>query len=148
MDDFAAAPGKPNAYGLIQSERNAIAPGKRPLSSMCPTIVVRNDEPYLLLGASGGPRIISSVLNVLLGVTDFRLSLEEAMLRTRAHHQWWPDEVYFDDEPAGPLVRALRSRGHRISERRRTGVVQAVLMDEGVIIGASDPRKGGVPAGY
>lgn len=148
MDDFSTAPGDTNAYGLMQSARNAVGPHRRPLSSMCPTIVLRNDEPYLLLGASGGPRIISSVLNVLLGVTDFGLSLEEAMLRSRAHHQWWPDEVYFDDEPPEPLVRALQSRGHRISELRKTGVVQAVAIDEGAIIGASDPRKGGAPAGY
>ncbi len=148
MDDFTAEPGKANAFGLIQSAQNAIAPGKRPLSSMSPTIVLKNDEPYLLLGASGGPRIISSVLNVLLGVTDFGLSLEEAMQRLRPHHQWSPDNVSFDREPPADLVAALASRGHKVTDKRKTGIVQSIRRTSDGWIGASDPRKGGQPAGY
>lgn len=148
MDDFSAETGRANVYDLVQSDRNAVAPHKRPLSSMSPTIVLKNDKPYLLLGGSGGPRIISSVLNVLLGMTDFQLPLEQAMQRRRVHHQWWPDEVCFDDDPPPPVAEALRSRGHRISDRHRSGVVQAVLIDNGLLIGASDVRKGGAPAGY
>lgn len=148
MDDFVTEPGKPNAYGLVQSDRNAIEPGKRPLSSMAPMIVLRDGEPYLLLGASGGPRIISSVLNVLLAVTDYGLPLNQAMLEQRPHHQWRPDEVFFDASPSEAARMALQQRGHRVADRRKTGVVQAILRTNDGWIGACDPRKGGRPAGY
>ncbi|MCH7592253.1 MAG: gamma-glutamyltransferase [Planctomycetes bacterium] len=148
MDDFTSRPGEPNAFGLVQSERNAIAAGKRPLSSMTPTIVLKGGEPMLMLGASGGPRIISSVLNVLLGVTDLGRSLEEAMMSPRPHHQWRPDEVYFDAKPPEALRSGLTGRGHRVSDRRRAGVVQAILRTSDGWIGACDPKKGGRPAGY
>lgn len=148
MDDFVAEPGKPNAYGLLQSNRNAIVPGKRPLSSLSPTIVLKDNEPFLLLGASGGPRIISSVLNVFLGVTDFGLSIEKAILAPRPHHQWRPDQVFFDTTPSQETSRALTDRGHRLSVKRKTGIVQAILRDKDGWIGASDPRKGGRPAGH
>ncbi|MCP4249872.1 MAG: gamma-glutamyltransferase [bacterium] len=148
MDDFAAEPGRANVYGLIQSTRNAVAPGKRPLSSMTPTIVLRDGQPCLLLGGSGGPRIISSVLLVLLAVTDLGMSLDEAMTDLRPHHQWRPDEVFFDAAPPEALAASLTERGHRVSSRRRTGVVQAVRLEGRRLIGAADPRKGGAPAGY
>jgi len=150
MDDFSAEPGKPNAFGLIHSARNAVAPGKRPLSSMSPTILLKDGEPYLMLGGSGGPRIISSVLNVLLGVTDFGLSLEEAMLSLRPHHQWRPDRVFFDAKPSIPIEHGLRKRRHMLAgaKERKTGIVQAIMRTENGWIGASDPRKGGRPAGY
>ncbi len=148
MDDFAAAPGKPNAYGLIQSERNAIAPGKRPLSSMCPTIVLKDSKPYLLIGASGGPRIISSVLNVMLNVLDHGMTLEKAVRAPRLHHQWQPNAVFFDAPAPKDLAAGLRARGHRISDKPRGGVVQAIIRSTNGWIGASDPRKGGRPAGY
>jgi len=147
MDDFTTEPGKPNAFGLVQSAQNAIAPRKRPLSSMCPTIVLKDDRPYLLLGASGGPRIISSVLNVLLGVTDAGLSMEDAIQRLRPHHQWSPDTVFFDREPPPELAKALMSRGQKLGDKRKTGIVQAILRTPEGWIGASDPRKGGTPAG-
>jgi gamma-glutamyltranspeptidase/glutathione hydrolase len=148
MDDFAAEPGKPNAFGLVHGPGNAVASRKRPLSSMTPTIVLKGDQPYLLLGGSGGPRIISSVLNVLLGVTDLELSLEEAMIRLRPHHQWKPETVFFDAEPPSSLAEDLIKRGHAISPRRRSGNVQAILRTGDGWIGASDPRKGGRPAAY
>ena len=148
IDDFVSEPGKPNAYGLLQSRRNAIAPGKRPLSSMSPTIVLKDGQPYLMLGASGGPRIISSVLNVMLGVIDFNMSLEAAMKDRRPHHQWQPDQVFFDGDPPDDLARELTGRGHRLSKIRKTGVVQAIMRDGDEWVGASDPRKGGKPAGY
>jgi gamma-glutamyltranspeptidase/glutathione hydrolase len=148
MDDFAAEPGKANSFGLVHSARNAIAPGKRPLSSMTPTIVLKDGEPYLMLGASGGPRIISSVLNVLLGVVDAGLTLKEAMLRPRPHHQWQPDQVFFNEEPPPGVSLGLVKRGHEIAEKRKTGIVQAILRTQNGWQGASDPRKGGRPAGY
>ncbi|MBI1825326.1 MAG: gamma-glutamyltransferase, partial [Planctomycetes bacterium] len=148
MDDFAAEPDKPNAFGLIQSSANGVAGNKRPLSSMAPTIVLKDGAPYLLLGASGGPRIISAVLNVMLGVLDGGLSLEDAMLRPRPHHQWMPDKVYFDREPNADVVAGLKRRGHEISNERETASVQAILKTREGWIGASDPHKGGIPAGF
>lgn len=146
MDDFAAQPGKPNAFGLIQSARNAVAPGKKPLSSMVPTIVLKDGSPHLLIGASGGPRIISSTLNVLLGVTDYKLSLEQAMLHLRPHHQWRPDAVTFDVVPPADMATALTRRGHQLSEKCGSGDVQTILKTDDGWIAASDPRKGGRPA--
>lgn len=148
MDDFATDPGQPNAFGLVHSDRNAVAPGKRPLSSMSPTIVLKEGEPYLMLGASGGPRIISSVLNVLLGVIDYGMSLEEAMLHVRPHHQWRPDHVFFDDKPPDAIEQGLVTRGHTLAAKHRTGVVQAIARTKQGWTGASDPRKGGQPEGY
>jgi len=149
MDDFAAEPDKPNAFGLIQSSANSVASNKRPLSSMTPTIVMKDDKPYMLIGASGGPRIISAVLNVMLGVLDGKKSLEEATIAPRPHHQWMPDKVYFDREPNADIVAGLKRRGHEISDDRKTAAVQAILKSkDGDWLGASDPHKGGIPAGY
>lgn len=148
MDDFATDPGKPNLFGLIQGEGNAVAPGKRPLSCMSPTIVLKDGQPVLVLGASGGPLIITSVLQVLLNVVEFRLPLDEALTAVRIHHQWRPDEVNFDRDPPGALVETLKGAGHTISTRRRTGIVQAIqVLPDGTLVGASDVRKGGRPAG-
>ena len=149
MDDFTAEPGAANTFGLVQSAANTVAPHKRALSSMSPTIVLREGKPYLLLGASGGPRIITSVLNVILGVLDGNRSLEEAVQSLRLHHQWQPDLIYFDQSPPDALAGALTGRGHQIADQHRTGVVQAILIrPDGCLLGAGDPRKGGRPAGY
>ncbi len=147
MDDFTARPGEQNAFGLIQSDRNAVAPGKRPLSSMSPTIVLKDGKPYLLIGASGGPRIISAVLNVLVKVLDGGEPLDEAIAGPRVHHQWQPDEVNFDQAPDPAVAEALTRGGHKVSSRYRTGIVQAILIRDGQLIGVCDPRKGGRPAG-
>lgn len=148
MDDFAAEPGKPNLYGLIQGQANAVAPGKRPLSSMSPTIVLREGKPVLVLGASGGPLIITSVLQVMLGVLDFELPLADAMMAPRVHHQWLPDEVRGDRLVSDELRGTLRELGYSVNPRRSTGIVQAIqFLPDGTLVGASDPRKGGKPAG-
>jgi gamma-glutamyltranspeptidase/glutathione hydrolase len=148
IDDFAAEPGKPNLYGLIQGAANAIAPGKRPLSSMSPTLVFRDGKPVLALGASGGPRIITSVLQVLLNVLVFEQDLATAIQAPRIHHQWRPDVVYFDAAPPAELASRLRDAGLKISDQHKTGVVQAIhFLPDGMMVGASDPRKGGRPAG-
>lgn len=155
MDDFTTVPGEPNLFGLTQSEANVVAPGKRPLSSMSPTIVARDGRPLLALGASGGPRIISSVLNVLLNVVEFRMPLDQAMTALRLHHQWKPDEVRFDRDPAQPaygvdpfpdLASALGTLGHAVSELRGVGAVTAIQkLRDGLLVGVSDPRKAGRP---
>lgn len=148
MDDFQTRPGQPNAFGLVQSPRNGVQPGKRPLSSMSPTLVLKDDRPYLMIGASGGPRIISAVLNVMISLIDDQASLQEAMQTVRVHHQWQPDRIFFDRDPPPSLVDMLKARGHSVADRERRGaIVQAILRTNDQWIGASDPRKGGIPAG-
>lgn len=150
MDDFTAEAGKPNAFGLIQSARNAPAAGKRPLSSMTPTIGV--DEKGLVkvvAGASGGPRIISSTMQVILNVLLEDMGAAEAVAAARLHHQWLPDELRMEkgmmkDEVVGELKR----RGHKVSEIKGIGNVQVIKRVGGGWDAASDPRKGGRPAGY
>lgn len=148
MDDFTTQAGTPNLFGLLQSQRNAVAPGKRPLSSMSPTIVLKQGEPFLLIGGSGGPRIISSVLNVFLYLADYGLDPAAAMTRLRPHHQWQPEELFFDQTPPAPVAADLKQRGHDLAEKARSGVVQFILRTPQGWVGASDPRKGGRPAGY
>ncbi len=148
MDDFGAYRDRPNAYGLEHSAGNAVAAGKRPLSSMSPTIVLKDGQAVMALGGAGGPRIISSVLQVFLGLVDFELSLEDAVDLVRVHHQWKPNEVFFDKNPPEKLAEGLRRRGHYLSSQRKTGVVQVVRRSRSQLSGASDPRKGGKPAGY
>ncbi len=146
LDDFLTVPGQANLFGLQQSELNLIAPGKRPLSSMSPTIVTRDGRPVLMLGGSGGPRIITAVAQVLLNVLLRGQPLEGAVASVRVHHQWQPAEVYFDDAPAAKRRTRLAEAGHTISDRRRGGVVQAIqFAPDGTMIGASDPRRGGRP---
>jgi gamma-glutamyltranspeptidase/glutathione hydrolase len=147
MDDFVTVRGQPNLYGLVHSDANLVGPGKRPLSSMSPTIVLKDGKPILALGASGGPRIISSVVAVAMGIMGGQ-PLPDAMTGMRLHHQWQPDEIYFDVEPQAEVARYLSNHGHRLSDKRRTGIVQAIqFLEDGTMVGASDPRKGGRPAG-
>ena len=149
MDDFTAKPGSPNAYGLLQSENNAIEPGKRPLSAMSPTIVMKEDRPRLVLGAQGGPAIITSVTQVIVGVIDFGMNVQQAVDFPRFHHQWMPDMLYL--EPSGHSAetrRALVSRGHRLSFGRGLGHVGAIEARGGVVMGAADSRSEGVAAGF
>jgi gamma-glutamyltranspeptidase/glutathione hydrolase len=147
MDDFLTVRGEANLYGLVQGEANLVAPGKRPLSSMSPTIILKDGKPLLVLGASGGPRIITSVYQVAEGVINGQ-ALEDAMTELRIHHQWLPDEVCFDREPPADLAERLESYGHKLSDQRQTGIVQAIrFLDDGTMVGASDPKKGGRPAG-
>jgi gamma-glutamyltranspeptidase/glutathione hydrolase len=147
MDDFLTVPGQANLFGLQQGRPNLVGPGKRPLSSMTPTIVFQDGRPVLALGASGGPRIITATLQVLLNVMEFNQPLEQAVAATRLHHQWQPDEVYFDADPPADALAALTKAGQTISTKRRSAVVQAVqIRPDGTLIGASDPRKAGRPA--
>jgi len=148
MDDFASAPGIPNQFGLVQSERNAIGPGRRPLSSMSPTIVEdRNGNLRLALGSPGGPTIINSVLQTLLLVLDRSLALEGAVASPRLHHQWLPDEVVL--EPGLLAMRpTLEGVGHRVAAPRTMGDIQAVVVaPDRTRIAVSDPRAGGMSAG-
>jgi gamma-glutamyltranspeptidase/glutathione hydrolase len=149
MDDFAALPGRPNAFRLVQSEANAIAPGKRPLSSMTPTILVRDGRAVFAAGASGGPRIITSTFQVLLNVTRFEMSVQDAVAAPRFHHQWLPAHIEVEPSLLDPLQGPLAGRGHELIERDALGNCQAVLrLPDGRLQGMSDPRKGGEARGY
>ncbi len=149
MDDFAAAPGRPNAFGLVQGERNAIAPRKRPLSSMTPTLVTREGEFVMALGSPGGPRIISTVLQVLLNVLDFGLNAQEAVSRPRIHHQWLPDELRFEQGLSPDTLGLLERMGHRLAPGTATGQCALVRRrSDGILEGAIDLRRPGSAEGY
>jgi gamma-glutamyltranspeptidase/glutathione hydrolase len=147
LDDFVAAPGVPNYYGLVGNERNAVAPGKRPLSSMSPTVVLdAAGQPVLVVGASGGPRIISASLEVLLAVLEGGHDVQRAVALPRYHHQWLPQRVRVDAELPAETVRALERCGHEVGGPPPAAAVQAVQrLPDGRLAGASDPRKGGQP---
>src|SRR5215211_5337171 len=154
MDDFAAKPGTPNLYGLIQGERNAVAPKKRPLSAMTPTIVLRKDGSlWFTVGSPGGPTIINTVLCVITNVIDYEMNIQQAIDFPRIHHQWLPDEVV--GEPyglSGDTQRALTSRGHKFAEKPRyLGDAEGIMIEEktGTRLGATDPRRSdGQAVGY
>jgi gamma-glutamyltranspeptidase / glutathione hydrolase len=155
MDDFTAKPGTPNLWGVIQGERNSIAPGKRPLSSMTPTIVLRKDGSlWFAIGARGGARIINAVLQIILNIIDHGMNIQQAIDAPRIHHQWFPDLVRH--EPFGlsaDTIRALESRGHKLEEAttpRNIASAEGVMIEAGtnMRLGASDPRNDGVPIGY
>jgi gamma-glutamyltranspeptidase/glutathione hydrolase len=150
MDDFAIAPGTPNAFGLIGAEANAVAARKRPLSSMSPTIVLEKDQPVLTVGAAGGPTIISQVAQALVRRLDLGLSLEEALAGPRIHHQWSPDLLRVENRLEPSLQKALQDRGHSLTvTSAQIGVTQAIELDRasGQFLGLCDPRIPGKAAG-
>ena len=152
MDDFTSKPGVPNDYQLIQGEANAIAPRKRPLSSMTPTIVLKDGKVLLAIGSPGGPTIINTVLQVVLNVVDFDMNVSEAIDADRFHHQWLPDEIFWEEYEFNQDTRdALERMGHHFREKPTAlGDAEGVEIDQktGMRMGASDPRLGGVPVGY
>jgi gamma-glutamyltranspeptidase/glutathione hydrolase len=159
MDDFAARPGQPNVYGLVQGEQNAVAPGKRMLSSMVPTIVLdRTGKPLLLVGARGGPRIVSGVLQTIVNVIDHHMTIGDAIRAPRLHHQAIPDTIRFERDGLTPtIVDSLRTLGYGItpwgtgaalSPDGNLGSVNGILRRGVWWTVASDPRTGGRPAAY
>ncbi len=149
MDDFTAKPGVPNDAGLIQGETNSIAPGKRPLSSMTPTVVARDGKLVLVLGSPGGPKIISTVLNVLLGVIDYKLDVQRAVDAPRFHHQWLPDSIRMESGFSPDTIALLRARGHQFDIGDYFGDAHTIALGpDGWLLGAADPRRGGKAVGY
>ena len=151
MDDFAAKPGTPNLFGLVQGEKNSIAPGKRPLSSMTPTIVLKDGKPFLVLGAPGGPRIITAVLQVILNVVDFNMNVQDAVDFPRVHDQWKPDRLETERRVSPDTIAALERMGYRVSEMPPLDLAEvgAILIDNGWVQGAPDGRRADTKAiGY
>jgi gamma-glutamyltranspeptidase/glutathione hydrolase len=146
LDDFAAKPGAPNFYGLVGGEANAPGPGKRPLSSMTPTIVLKDGKPFLVTGSPGGSRIITMVLQVVTNVIDRGMSITNAVADARFHHQWFPDEVSVERGLSPESIRALEARGHRVVEGPLRGSVNSILITPDGFVGAADPRTRGALA--
>jgi gamma-glutamyltranspeptidase/glutathione hydrolase len=150
MDDFAGKPGSPNLFGLVQGEANAIAAGKRPLSSMVPTIVLRGGKPFLALGAPGGSRIITAVLQVMLNVMDFGMNIQDAIDFPRVHHQWKPDRLDIERGISPDTIVLLKKAGYHIEEAKPVVIarVEGILIDGGWMQGGHDERGAGKAAGY
>lgn len=152
MDDFAARPGKPNMFGLIQGENNSVQPGKRPLSSMTPTIVLRKDgSVWFALGARGGPRIISAVMQSVINVIDHDMDIQEAIDAPRIHHQWYPDELLYETFGLSPDTKQILERyGHKFAAKPgHIASATGIMIDEkGVRLGAIDSRSDGAAIGY
>lgn len=151
MDDFTSKPGVPNGYGLIQGEANAIAPGKRPLSAMTPTIVTKDGKLFLVLGSPGGPRIITTVANILMGVVDYGLDIQQAVNAPRFHHQWEPDVISMEKVGISPdTIKLLQARGHQVREEGYWSDGECIAVDPktGELLGASDGRNGGKAVGF
>ncbi|MCR9199478.1 MAG: gamma-glutamyltransferase [Planctomycetaceae bacterium] len=148
IDDFAARPGEPNVYGLMQSEANTIAPGKKPLSSMTPMIVVKDGRAVFSAGASGGPRIISATLQVTLNHLVFGQPPAVAVNSPRFHHQWAPNVIRLEPDLHAGLQGELGKRGHKVVASESLAASQAVAQKSGVSVGGSDKRKHGQPAGH
>ena len=147
MDDFSAQPGVANYFGLIGAEANAVEPGKRPLSSMSPTIILEKGKPILSLGAAGGPTIISQTVVNIINLLEYKMPLEKALASPRIHHQWRPDELRTEALPE-PARDALSSRGHNVITVRGAGAAQIVMQRDGQFEAAHDPRLKGKAAAW
>jgi gamma-glutamyltranspeptidase/glutathione hydrolase len=150
MDDFAAKPGSPNMFGLVQGEANAIQPGKRPLSSMTPTILTRDGKFFMAVGAPGGSRIITAVMQVILNVIDFGMNAQDAVDAPRFHHQWLPDRFEFEKGVSPDTLRLLAEKGHQIEASRPVVLarVEAIIRQGEWLQGGSDGRATGKAAGF
>jgi gamma-glutamyltranspeptidase / glutathione hydrolase len=140
MDDFSLEPGVPNFFGLIGAEANAVEPLKRPLSSMSPTIVLREGKPVLALGAAGGPTIITQTVNNLINVIDLGMELDAALAEPRFHHQWRPDELRMEEELSSEIQAKLKGLGHALKVVDSIGASNAVGWRDGMFTAASEPR--------
>jgi gamma-glutamyltranspeptidase/glutathione hydrolase len=153
MDDFSSKPGTPNQFGLIQGENNSIGPGKRPLSAMTPTIVLKDGKLFMVLGSPGGPRIITTVANILMGVVDYGMNIQQAVNAPRFHNQWLPDKEVVERGISPDTVRLLKQMGHNVEvedEESDWTDGECILIDplSGERMGASDGRNNGHAVGY
>ena len=143
LDDFTAAPGASNAFGLVGFEANLPGPGKRPLSSMSPTIVLKDGKPVLVTGSPGGSRIISTVLQVIVNVLDYHMDVASAVAAPRLHHQWLPDEVRIEHGFPDDVIAALRAKGHTVIESLGYSSANSIAVTPDGLFGAPDPRTRG-----
>lgn len=149
MDDFSAKPGVPNGYGLVGGDANAVEGNKRPLSSMSPTIVMKDGKAFLITGSPGGSRIITTTLQIIMNVIDHGLNIAEASYAARVHHQWQPDELRVESSVNRDTISLLEAKGHKVTVQSAMGSTQSIMVTEQGIFGASDPRHSGSEAvGY
>ena len=155
MDDFSGKPGVMNQFGLMGTDANSIQPGKRMLSSMTPTIILEDGEPFIIIGSPGGSQIITTVLQVVLNCIDFDMNIREAIEAPRIHHQWMPDSIFYEQKALSPEVKQkLLEMGYHFwddgADSRIIGIAEGIMIDptNGIIYGASDPRGGGMAVGY
>ncbi|MBV8113421.1 MAG: gamma-glutamyltransferase family protein, partial [Silvibacterium sp.] len=148
MDDFAAKPGSPNMFGMLGSDANAIAPGKRPLSAMTPTIITRNGKVFMAVGAPGGSRITTGVTEVILDVLDFHMNPQDAVDLPRFHHQWKPDILYLQNGFPEESARALQAMGYEVKPTEGVARVEAIVVNNGILEGGTESRLNGKVAGY
>ena len=142
MDDFSAKPGVPNAYGLLGGEANKIEPNKRMLSSMSPTIVMKEGKNFLVAGSPGGSRIITTTLQVIMNVIDHQLNVQAAVNAPRIHHQWLPDEIRIEEGLSPDTIRLLECMGHTVNEKSAMGAIQSIMIaEDGTLYGGADPRR-------
>ena len=143
LDDFTAAPGASNAFGLVGFEANLPGPGKRPLSSMSPTIVLKDGKPVLVTGSPGGSRIISAVLQVVINVLDYKMDVAAAVAAPRVHHQWMPDEVRIERGFPDEVLAELKAKGHKVIEPLGQTSANSIAVTPNGLLGAPDPRTRG-----
>jgi gamma-glutamyltranspeptidase/glutathione hydrolase len=149
MDDFSVKPGSPNGYGLIGGDANAVEGNKRPLSSMSPTIVMKDGKPFIVTGSPGGSRIINITLQIIMNVIDHKLNIAEASAAARVHHQWQPDYLWVEHSLNGDTIELLQGKGHDVRVQESIGSTQSIVVRDEGIMGASDPRRAGSEAvGY
>ncbi|MFB2729857.1 gamma-glutamyltransferase [Shewanella mangrovisoli] len=149
MDDFSAKPGTPNGYGLVGGDANAVEGNKRPLSSMSPTIVMKDGKPFLVTGSPGGSRIITTTLQIIMNVVDHGLNIAEASNAARVHHQWLPDELRVETSLNRDTISLLEAKGHKVKVQSAMGSTQSIMVTDQGIFGATDPRHSGSEAvGY
>jgi gamma-glutamyltranspeptidase/glutathione hydrolase len=149
LDDFAVKPDAPNAYGLIGFAANEPGPGKRPLSSMTPTIVLKDGKPFLVTGSPGGSRITTAVLQVIVNVLDRGMSVADAVAAPRVHNQWLPDQVFVEPGVPDAVAAALQARGDKVVAQPPFTSANSIAITPGGFVGAADPRRGGATAvGY
>ncbi|MFT6124973.1 MAG: gamma-glutamyltranspeptidase/glutathione hydrolase [Shewanella sp.] len=149
MDDFSVKPGTPNGYGLIGGEANAVQGNKRPLSSMSPTMVMKDGKPFIVTGSPGGSRIINITLQMIMNVIDHNLNIAEATAAARMHHQWLPDFIWVEHTLNRDTISLLEAKGHKVKVQESIGSTQSIMMTEQGLFGASDPRRAGSAAiGY
>ncbi|WP_076409413.1 gamma-glutamyltransferase [Shewanella sp. UCD-KL12] len=143
MDDFSAKPGTPNGYGLVGGEANAVEGNKRPLSSMSPTIVMKDGKPFIITGSPGGSRIITTTMQVIMNVIDHDLNIAEATAAPRIHHQWLPDLLRVEQSLNRDTITLLEAKGHKVKVGNAIGSTQSIMVTEQGIFGSSDPRRAG-----
>jgi len=149
MDDFSAQSGVPNGYGMLGGDANAVEAGKRPLSSMSPTLVFKDGKPFLITGSPGGSRIITTTLQIIMNVIDHEMNIAEASYASRIHHQWFPDEIRIEKSLSNDTIKLLKKKGHKISLESAMGSSQSIIITAEGMYGYSDPRSsGGLTIGH